>query len=218
MFGPESGNVLNYLREKSVREPDYLKRLREETAQHPAGKMQILPEQGSLLNLLIKLYKPKIALEIGVFTGYSACVIAAALPDDGRLIACDHDIRHAEIQNRYWVEAGLREKIDLRADLAQNVLPQLVEEGLTGKLDLIFVDADKGSYIEYFKQCMALLRPGGLLIFDNVLWYGRVADPENQENITLSLRRFNDFIAEQSNYDISMLPVGDGMTLIFKSE
>ena len=210
--------ILSYLRAKSVREPDYLKRLRDETAQHPAGRMQILPEQGSLLRMLVLMMKPKLVMEIGVFTGYSAAVIAAALPEDGKLIACDHDIRHAEIQNRYWTEAGIRNKIDLRADLACNVIPQLMEEGLSGQLDMIFIDADKGSYITYFEQGMTLLRAGGMLIFDNVLWSGRVADPDNQENLTVALRKFNDFVAAQLDYDIAMLPIGDGMTMIMKPD
>ncbi|WP_235914101.1 class I SAM-dependent methyltransferase [Curvivirga aplysinae] len=216
MFDP-ANPVLEYIREKSVREPDYLVRLREETAKHPAGRMQITPEQGALMRMLVKLLGAKTAIEIGVFTGYSAAVLAAALPEDGKLYACDHDIRHMDIQHRYWAEAGLLDKIDMRYELAKDAFLQWEIEGLGETVDMIFVDADKGSYISYYVQAMKLLRPGGLLIMDNVLWYGKVADPENSENLTVSVRKFNDFAAQQKDVEISTIPIGDGMTLIRKA-
>lgn len=217
MFDPQNP-VLGYIREKSVREPEHLVKLREETALHPAGRMQITPEQGALMHMLVKLHRAKIAIEIGVFTGYSAAVLAAALPEDGKLYACDHDIRHTDIQHRYWGEAGLLDKIDMRYELAKDAFPQWEVEGLVGQVDLIFVDADKGSYVTYYGQAMNLLRPGGLLIMDNVLWYGKVADPDNNENLTVSVRKFNDFLSQQKDVEISTIPIGDGMTLIRKPD
>ncbi len=208
--------VFEYIRNKAVREDDFLVRLREETAMHPAGRMQITPEQGAFLRSLTLMQQPKIAIEIGVFTGYSAAVVAKALPEGGKLIACDHDARHREIQQRYWAEGGLLEKIDFRLALAHDTLDALEDEGLLGKIDMMFVDADKGSYISYFIRGMEFLRPGGLMIFDNVLWGGRVADLANDENLTIALREFNAHIRDDPSVDISLVPIGDGMTLIRK--
>ena len=171
-------DVHQYIIDHSLREPEVLARLRAETSRHPHALMQIGPEQGQLMALLAKSINAKRCIEIGVFTGYSALVVALALPDAGKIIACDVNEEWTSIGRRYWKEAGVDHKIDLRLQPALQTLDSLIVAGESGTYDYAFIDADKPNYDAYYERVLQLLRPGGLMVIDNVLWSGRVADPE----------------------------------------
>ena len=205
-----------YLLTHSGQEPEILKALRQETAQHPMAQMQIAPEQGQLMALLIQLMGAKKALEVGVFTGYSALRVALALPPDGRLVACDISEDYTAIARRYWQQAGVADKIDLRLAPATETLAQLMAEGQQNSFDFAFIDADKSNYPTYYEQVLQLVRPGGLIAIDNVLWSGRVADPAVTDNRTQTLRRFNDALAADPRIVLSLVPIADGLTLALK--
>jgi predicted O-methyltransferase YrrM len=202
-----------YIRAVSLRETDLQVRLRAETAKLPMGGMQISPEQGQLMALLARLIGAKLYVEVGTFTGYSALSVVAALPADGRAICCDVSAEWTDVARRYWREAGLDARIDLRLAPAAQTLEALSGEGLDGKVDLAFVDADKPGYAVYVDRLARLLRPGGLLMIDNVLWGGKVADPEATSADTLALKALNLKMKDDPRFEISMLPVGDGLTL-----
>ena len=206
----------DYLCDVSINEPDLLRQLREETAQLEYSVMQISPEQGQFMSLLIKMMAAKRAIEIGTFTGYSALAIAMGLPEDGCLIACDISEEWTAIGKRYWQLAGQADKIDLRLAPAIETLDGLLNYGQAGEFDFAFIDADKQNYLNYYERCLQLLRPGGLIVVDNVLWDGSVADPENQKPDTCSIREFNSFVKSDARIDLSMIPVGDGLSLIGK--
>ena len=208
--------LYDYLIEHSLREAAILKQLRDETAQMPMAVMQIAPEQGQFMAMLIRLMGARKALEIGVFTGYSSLSVAMALPNGGRLVACDDNELWAATAQRYWALAGVSDRIDLRIGPALESLDDLIREGQAGSFDFAFIDADKGSYLNYYERCLALLRPGGLIAIDNVLWDGRVADADNQEPDTLAIHAFNQFIVIDDRVDISMIPIADGLTLARK--
>jgi predicted O-methyltransferase YrrM len=208
--------LYRYLLEHSVKEAPALAALRQETAQHPMGQMQIAPEQGQLMALLVQLLGVKKALEVGVFTGYSALAVALALPADGQLIACDVSEEYTAIARRYWQQAGVADKIDLRIAPAADTLSQLIEGGETASFDFAFIDADKSNYPIYYEQVLQLVRPGGLVVIDNVLWSGRVADPTVQDNRTQKIRAFNDALYQDDRVMLSLLPVADGLTLAMK--
>ena len=208
--------LADYLVEVSVREPDVLRRLREETAGLPDPEMQIGPEQGQLMALLVELIGARRAIEIGTFTGYSALVVALALPEDGRLIACDVSEEWTAIARRYWEEAGVAHKIDLRLAPALQTLDELLDEGSAGTFDFAFIDADKEGYDAYYERCLALLRPGGLIAVDNTLWSGRVADPAVDDADTGAIRAFNDKLKGDARVSLSLVPIGDGLTLARK--
>jgi predicted O-methyltransferase YrrM len=178
--------------------------------------MQISPEQGQFMGLLVKLLKAKKTLDIGVFTGYSSLVIALALPEDGKVIACDRDPESTAIARRYWQAAGVEPKIDLRLAPALETLEQLIAEGEAGSVDFAFIDADKRNYSNYYERALTLLRPGGVVAIDNVLWSGSVADPEVTDNRTIAIREFNQKLHQDSRVEISMLPLADGLTLAMK--
>ena len=165
-----SKSLSSYIQSVSVREPEVLVKLREETAQLSQAVMQIAPEQGQLMSLLVQLLGAKKTLDIGVFTGYSSLVIALTLPEDGKVIACDTDKYHTAIASRYWQQAGVSHKIDLRLAPASETLDQLIAQGETNSFDFAFIDADKRNYDNYYEQCLKLIRPGGLIAIDNVLW------------------------------------------------
>lgn len=205
-----------YLLSVSLREPGILLRLREETARDRSARMQISPEQGQFMALLVRLIDARRCIEIGVFTGYSSLAVALALPDDGRIIACDVSERWTSIARRYWTEAGVAHKVDLRLAPAMETLEALLAAGEAGHFDFVFVDADKENYGGYYERALALLRPGGVLVADNTLWSGRVADPENAEAATVALRHFNELVHNDERVDLSLLPVGDGLTLARK--
>jgi caffeoyl-CoA O-methyltransferase len=208
--------LYEYLLEVSLREPDILLRLREETAVDRLARMQISPEQGQFMALLVRLTGARRCLEIGVFTGYSALVTALALPDDGTIVACDVDERWTTIARRYWAEAGVAHKIDLRLAPALQTLDALVSAGQSGSYDMAFIDADKENYLPYYERSLQLLRRGGLVVADNTLWSGRVADPEVADEDTVAIRRFNELLHRDERVDLSLVPIGDGLTLARK--
>jgi caffeoyl-CoA O-methyltransferase len=208
--------LYRYLVEHSVREPQVLRELREETAKLPMAGMQIGPDQGQFMALLVKLMGAKRCLEIGVFTGYSSLSVALALPPDGRIIACDVSEEWTAIARCYWERAGVAHKIDLRLGQALATLDALRSRDGEGSFDFAFIDADKGNYLAYYERCLQLLRRGGLIAVDNTLWSGDVANPDNQKSDTVSLRHFNEALHHDERIDISMLPVGDGLTLALK--
>lgn len=208
--------VRDYLLAKGVREPDTLRDLREETAALPNREMQICPEQGALMSMLVKITGARRVLEVGTFTGYSALAMALALPQDGSLLCCDVSEEWTAIARRAWERAGVADRVELRLGPATETLAALLESGQEGSFDLCFVDADKTSYLAYFELGLQLLRPGGLLLFDNVLWSGSVADPTDDRESTRALRALNDVLAEDERIDIVMLPIGDGLTMARK--
>ncbi|HET6638515.1 MAG TPA: class I SAM-dependent methyltransferase [Gemmatimonadota bacterium] len=202
-----------YLLDVSLREPDVLRRLREETASRENADMQIAPEQGQFMALLVRLIGAERTLEVGTFTGYSALVVALALPPHGRVTACEISEEYAAIARRWWAEGGVLEKIEIRVAPAAETLDRMVEEGLEGRFDFAFIDADKAGYVEYWERCLRLVRRGGLIAVDNVLWDGRVADPANEEESTQAIRAFNARVRDDDRVDLSLVPVGDGLTL-----
>jgi predicted O-methyltransferase YrrM len=206
----------HYLLSVSLREPPILARLREETAQHPLANMQIAPEQGQFMALLVRLMGVKKCLELGVFTGYSALSVALALPPDGKLIACDVNEEWTSMARRYWQEAGVAHKIALRIAPALETLDKLLANGEAGSFDFAFIDADKENYTSYYERSLALVRHGGLIVIDNVLWSGRVADPNEQDMDTVAIRRFNTKLHFDERIALSMLPLADGLTLAYK--
>lgn len=208
--------LYEYLLSVSLRETDVLRRLRQETATLPRAHMQIAPEQGQLMALLVRLTGARRCLEVGVFTGYSTLCVAAALPSEGRVIACDVNEEWTAIARRYWREAGVAERIELNLAPALETLDRLLAEGQTGTFDFVFIDADKSNYWNYFERALELLRPGGLAAIDNTLWYGRVADPANQDDETRAIRAFNRRLHADARVDLSLIPIGDGMTLARK--
>ncbi len=211
-----SDALYDYLLEVSLREPPLLARLREETAALPRSGMQISPEQGQFMALLAELVGARRVLEVGTFTGYSALVVALALPADGRIITCDVDEDMTAIAQRYWAEAGVADKIDLRLGPAVDTLDALLADGGADTFDFAFVDADKESYDAYYERALALLRQGGLMVIDNVLWSGAVADPEQQDADTSALRALNAKLHGDQRVSLSLLPVSDGITLARK--
>jgi caffeoyl-CoA O-methyltransferase len=208
--------LYDYILSVSLREPDVLRRLRDETASHPRAGMQISPDQGQFMALLVRLIGAVRAIEVGVFTGYSSLSVALAMPPEGRIVACDVSEEFTSVARRYWAEAGVAEKIDLRIAPASETLDALLEQGQGGSFDFMFVDADKDNYEGYYERGLALLRPGGLLVADNVLWSGRVSDPDAREPETTALRAFNERLARDERIDLSMLPIADGLTLARK--
>ncbi len=205
-----------YLLSVSLREPELLRRLREETASDPSARMQVSPEQGQFMGLLVRLMGARRCLEVGVYTGYSSLAVALALPADGRIVACDVSERWTSVARRYWAAAGVADKVDLRLATAMETLDALLAAGEAGRYDFAFLDADKENYVGYYERALALLRPGGLLLADNTLWSGRVADPENAEADTVALRHFNEHLHVDGRVDLSLVPVGDGLTLARK--
>jgi predicted O-methyltransferase YrrM len=208
--------IYNYLSDVTINEPELLRQLREETAQIEYSVMQISPEQGQFMSLLIKLMGARRAIEIGTYTGYSSICVASAMPDDGLLICCDISPQWTAIAEKYWVKAGLQDKIELFSQPAEPTLQKLLDDGAEGTFDFIFIDADKQNYIMYYEMGLRLLRKGGLIAVDNTLWSGAVADPENTEPGTRAIRRFNDMLKQDDRISQSLLTIGDGLTLILK--
>jgi predicted O-methyltransferase YrrM len=204
--------VSDYIIRFGTQETAPMRALRDETAALPAGGMQIGPDQGQLLGFLVKLLGVRRALEIGTFTGYSALAVAQALPADGKLICCDVSDEWTSIGRRYWREAGVAGRIDLRIAPALDTLAALEAEG--ERFDLAFIDADKENYDGYYEICLRLVRPGGLIAIDNVLWSGAVADPDKNSASTLALKALNAKISTDSRADFCLLPIGDGVTLV----
>lgn len=201
----------------SVKEPELLQQLRAETAGIEFSEMQIAPEQGQFMAMLVKLVGARRALEIGTFTGYSSICIAGALPQDGELVCCDDSDEWTAMARKYWTRAGLDDRIKLRLGDAGETLQGLLDAGQAGRFDFIFIDADKQNYPLYYEQSLDLLSPRGLMAVDNTLWSGDVADPENNEPATRAIRRFNETLQQDDRVDISLVPIGDGLTLVRKA-
>jgi len=212
-----SDTLYEYLLAQSLREPALLAELREETATEPLAGMQITPEQGQFLALLVTLTGARNILEVGVFTGYSSLAMALAQPPDGRLIACDIDDHWTGIARRYWERAGVSGRIELRLAPAIETLDALLASGEANRFDLAFIDADKTGYDGYYERCLKLVRPGGLILIDNVLWGGRVADPTVTDPDTAAIRALNAKIRKDPRVINSLVPIADGLTLALKN-
>ncbi len=208
--------LYNYLLDVSLRETPLLKRLREETQALPMAHWQIAPEQGQFMALLVKLTGAKRLLEIGTFTGYSALCMASAMPEDGQLICCDLPGDYNATARRYWLQAGVHERIELRLAPALETLGLLEREGQSETFDLIFIDADKANYPVYLEHALVLARPGGLILFDNTLWSGRVLEPSPDSADTRAIQALNRRLKNDQRLDLSLLPIGDGLTLCRK--
>ena len=205
-----------YLVEHGVREPDILKRLREETALLPQHDMQIAPEQGAFMAMLVGLIGAQRCIELGTFTGYSSLAVALALPADGRIVCCDVSEEWTSVARRYWSEAGVADRVDLRLGPALGTLDELIAGGASGTFDFAFIDASKREYPEYHERILRLLRQGGLALYDNVLWEGGVIDESMTDEDTVGVRRLNDRLVGDERVSISMIPVADGLTLVQK--
>jgi len=208
--------VYDYLVAHSVREQPVLKALRAETAKLPQSLMQISPEQGQFMALLVQLIGARRTIEVGTFTGYSALVVAQALPANGKVIACDVSEAFTAVARRYWAKAKVAKKIDLRLAPAKRTLDKLLAAGEAGRFDFAFIDADKGNYGAYYERCLKLLRRGGLIAIDNVLWGGEVANPKANDKDTRAIRALNRKLKADKRVSISMVPIGDGLTLARK--
>ena len=208
--------VYDYLLSVSLKESDLLAQLRKETAGIEFSEMQIAPEQGQFMAMLVKLMGARRALEIGTFTGYSSVVIATALPEDGELVCCDDSEEWTSMARKYWQQAGLEDRINFKLGDASKTLQAMIDEGQEGTFDFIFIDADKQNYPLYYELSLKLLRAGGLIAVDNTLWSGDVADPGNDEPGTRAIRRFNEMLKQDERVEISLVTIGDGLTLVYK--
>ncbi|MDX1402017.1 MAG: class I SAM-dependent methyltransferase, partial [Kiloniellales bacterium] len=208
--------LYDYLLSVSLREAPVLRRLREETAMHPDALMQISPEQGQFMQLLVRLMGAKRCIEVGTFTGYSSLAVALALPDDGRILALDVSDEFTGIARRYWKDAGIDHKIELILAPATETLSSRLKQGEMGQYDFAFIDADKENYAAYYENCLQLVRPGGLVAIDNVLWSGLPADESIADSSTIAIRGINKKIHNDQRVHISLLPIGDGLTLAQK--
>ena len=208
--------IYGYILDNSLREPPILEKLRRQTQEMPEGMMQISPDQGQFMGLVVRLTGARRVVEVGTFTGYSSTVMALALPADGHLVACDESAEYTDIAARYWREAGVADRIELRLGPAVGSLDALLTEGAAGSFDIAFIDADKVNYAAYYERCLELLRPGGLVIIDNVLWGGRTANAEVDDENTAAIRALNAAIHRDERVDCSLLSVGDGLTLACK--
>ncbi len=211
-----SDNLYAYLLNNSLCEPEILRRLREENASHPKAEFQIAPEQGQFMRLLVQVLGVRRAIEVGVFTGYSALSVALAMPPGGRLVACDVSEEFTNVAKRYWEEAGVAQKIDFRLGPALETLDSLIRAGQAGSYDFVFIDADKVNYLAYYERALSLVRSGGLVAIDNTLWYGYVADDARNDSDTISIRALNRRILEDNRVLASLLPLADGLTLALK--
>ncbi len=208
--------ITNYVRALCVRETETQRRLREETASHEMAIMQISPDQGAFLQLLVKLTGARRALEIGVFTGYSSLAVALAMPPDGTITACDISEEYTSVARRYWAEAGVDGRIDLRIGPAAGTLEQLLQEGREGTYDFAFIDADKPAYERYYELCLRLVRPGALILLDNMLYHGEVPDITNTDENPAALRALNAKLSQDPRIDFYLLAIADGVALARK--
>lgn len=210
-------SVYEYLLRIGTRESDSARELREATKRATSAHgMQISPEQGAFMSILVKIINARRTIEVGTFTGYSALVVAEALPDDGRVIACDVSEEWTAVGRPFWERAGVADKIDLRIRPAVDTLSDLLDQGKAGQFDFAFIDADKSNYDMYYERCLTLLRPGGVIGIDNVLWGGRVADETFADEDTAAIRALNAKTNEDARVDACILPIGDGLTLAVK--
>jgi caffeoyl-CoA O-methyltransferase len=209
--------MYQYLLDFGTREESLLKQLREETSRDPMARMQISPEQGQFMKMLVWLLNPKSILEIGTFTGYSSLCMALASQEDCKIVTCDMDETWTKTANRYWSEAGVDDKVELKLGDAMDSIRALLESTGGESFDLIFLDADKENYPNYYPRLKQLLKPGGLMLIDNVFWSGKVADPTDTSEPTAGVRELNRLLLEDAEMDISMIPLSDGLTLARRS-
>ena len=209
-------SLYDYYQAIAFREPAILKELRQATSQLPMANMQISPEQGQFMALLVQLTGARKILEIGVFTGYSSLALALALPPQGRILGCEISVEYAAIARQFWQKAGVSEKIDVLLGPAVTSLEQLLANGEQESFDLAFIDANKSDYDQYYELSLQLVRPGGLILIDNVLWYGKVADETVQDRATQSIRNLNAKLHQDLRISLSLVPIGDGLTLALK--
>ena len=209
-------NIYDYILNNSLRDLPILEKLRAETRKMPEGRMQISSDQGQFMALLVRLMGAKKIVEVGTFTGYSTLVMALSLPENGQIVACDISEEYTKVARRFWQEAGISDKIKLRLGFAKETLADVLRNGGAGMFDMAFIDADKENYMVYYEKCLELLRPGGLILVDNVLWSGKPANPDEIDNDTVAIREFNIAIHKDERVDLSLLPVGDGLTLARK--
>ena len=202
-----------YVVEVGTREPDVLTRLREETAAIPQHGMQVAPEEGAFLAMLVELTGARRCIEVGTFTGYSSTAVALALPEDGRLVCCDVSEEWTSVARRYWAEAGVAGKVDLRIGPAADTLDGLLADGEEATYDFAFVDADKAGYDGYYERLLRLVRPGGLIALDNTLWSGKVIEPDSDDKDTRAIRALNAKLADDDRVSLSLVPIADGVTL-----
>jgi predicted O-methyltransferase YrrM len=208
--------LADYIATHSLREDAVARSLREETSALPMAMMQISPEQGQFMALVARMVGAQRAIEIGTFTGYSALAVARALPEDGTLLCCDVNAEWTAIARRAWEKAGVARKITLVLAPARDTLASRIAAGESGSYDLAFIDADKSNYDSYYESCLALLRPRGVILVDNVLWNGKVADPKAQDADTVAIRALNAKIHTDQRVDAVLLPIGDGVTMVSK--
>jgi caffeoyl-CoA O-methyltransferase len=206
-----TSELLDYVRRVGVREPDVLRRLREETSRLPMANMQIAPEQGALMSLLVRLMGARRTLEVGTFTGYSSTCVALALPDDGQIVCCDVSQEWTDVARRAWADAGVAAKVSLRLAPATETLEKMLADGEAGSFDFAFIDANKRDYPAYYEACLRLVRRGGLIMLDNTLRDGRVLEPQNEDDRAIAA--LNEQIATDERGDVAMLPMIDGLTL-----
>ena len=211
------GALYKYVLDVSLREPEILRKLREETATHSLAMMQVAPEQGQFLGFLAQLLNARRYLEVGVFTGYSALCVALA-QERCHIMACDIDAETTRIAQRYWDQAGVAHRVQLRVAPALETLREALDIAGGGSFDLAFIDADKKAYWQYYELCLQLIRPGGVVAIDNVLWGGSVVDPEKSDVSTQAIRDFNRRLHEDQRVAITLVPIGDGLTLARKLE
>lgn len=208
--------LYQYVLDNSLREPEILQQLRQATAAEEMAEMRSAPEQGQFMAMLLRLINARRAIEVGTYTGYATLWMALALPEDGEIIACDTSKEWTSVAKRFWEEAGVQDRVSLHLRPALETLNELLEQGEAGKFDFAFIDADKINYEGYFERCLALIRPGGLIAVDNVLWGGSVADPKKKDEATEAIRAFNKKRKNDPRIELSMLPVADGLTLAIK--
>ena len=213
---PLTDEMSDYLRQVTLREPDVLRRQREGSDQHPQASMQTAPEQGQFLALLVRLTGAKKILEIGVFLGYSSTSMALAMPPGGKITACDRSEEFTTQARQTWAEAGVAPKIELRLGPALDTLEALIADGHGGSFDFAFIDADKANYLNYYERALVLVRSGGLIVIDNVLWHGAVIDPADTSADTEAIRAFNRSLHADARIALSIVPLGDGLTLACK--
>ena len=211
-----SNELRKYMLDVSFRDDEILRQLREETLTLKEAQMQISPEQGAFLSMLTKILNAKKTLDIGVFTGYSSLVVARELPNDGLVVACDTSIEWTNIAKKYWKLAGVDNKVDLHLAPAIETLEKLIEDGQGSTYDFSFIDADKINYQSYYEYSLTLVKPGGIIAVDNVLWSGQVIDESDSEPATRAIRSFNEKLYQDDRVSISMVPIGDGLTLAYK--
>lgn len=208
--------LYKYMLSMSLRDREIFRRLREETSRDPMARMQTSPEQGQFMSLLVRMIGATRALEVGVYTGYSSLCVALALPPEGTLVACDVSEEWTSVARRYWEEAGVSSKIQLHLAPALETMDTLLKDGQAGRFDFAFIDADKENYEGYYERALKLLRKGGLMAIDNVFWSGRVTDPQTTDRDTLAIQALNEKLLEDKRVELSMLPIGDGLTLLLK--